>query len=102
VELERWSWRAGGVQHGVLCAGATVEQFERAKSRLSSLKEDPGNEAKLRIYALFKQVRGHGALIVTGLLLPLKETGAPTACFINIHLFVPALVKLAFYTIGIN
>ncbi|XP_056290048.1 enoyl-CoA delta isomerase 2-like [Pseudoliparis swirei] len=35
--------------------GATVEQFERAKSRLSSLKEDPGNEAKLRIYALFKQ-----------------------------------------------
>ncbi|XP_034416017.1 enoyl-CoA delta isomerase 2, mitochondrial isoform X1 [Cyclopterus lumpus] len=35
--------------------GATVEQFERAKSHLSSLKEDPGNEAKLRIYALFKQ-----------------------------------------------
>lgn len=35
--------------------GATVEQFEEAKSRLSSLKQDPGNEAKLKIYALFKQ-----------------------------------------------
>ncbi|KAM7390006.1 hypothetical protein PAMA_008261 [Pampus argenteus] len=35
--------------------GATVEQFEQAKSKLSMLKEDPGNEAKLKIYALFKQ-----------------------------------------------
>lgn len=35
--------------------GATVEQFEEAKSRLSSLKQDPGNEVKLKIYALFKQ-----------------------------------------------
>ncbi|KAM7369536.1 hypothetical protein PAMP_010853 [Pampus punctatissimus] len=35
--------------------GATVEQFEKAKSKLSMLKEDPGNEAKLKIYALFKQ-----------------------------------------------
>ncbi|XP_074549524.1 enoyl-CoA delta isomerase 2 [Halichoeres trimaculatus] len=35
--------------------GATVEQFEQAKSRLSTLKNDPGNETKLQIYALFKQ-----------------------------------------------
>ncbi|XP_035812878.1 enoyl-CoA delta isomerase 2, mitochondrial isoform X1 [Amphiprion ocellaris] len=34
---------------------ATVEQFEQAKSRLSTLKNDPGNEVKLKIYALFKQ-----------------------------------------------
>ncbi|XP_072306485.1 enoyl-CoA delta isomerase 2 isoform X2 [Eucyclogobius newberryi] len=34
---------------------ASVEQFEEAKSRLSTLKNDPGNEAKLKIYALFKQ-----------------------------------------------
>lgn len=40
----------------LLFAGATVEQFEQAKSKLSTLKEDPGNEAKLKIYALFKQV----------------------------------------------
>ena len=40
----------------MLCAGATVEQFEQAKNKLSTLKEDPGNEAKLKIYALFKQV----------------------------------------------
>lgn len=37
-------------------AGATVEQFEQAKSKLSTMKNDPGNEAKLKIYALFKQV----------------------------------------------
>lgn len=34
---------------------ATVEQFEQAKSKLSTLKNDPGNEVKLKIYALFKQ-----------------------------------------------
>lgn len=38
--------------------GATVEQFNHAKSQMGTLKEDPGNEAKLKIYALFKQVRG--------------------------------------------
>uniref|UniRef100_A0A8C9XEH2 Enoyl-CoA delta isomerase 2 n=1 Tax=Sander lucioperca TaxID=283035 RepID=A0A8C9XEH2_SANLU len=36
-------------------AAATVEQFEQAKNKLSTLKNDPGNEAKLKIYALFKQ-----------------------------------------------
>ncbi|CAN9506052.1 unnamed protein product [Ophioblennius macclurei] len=35
--------------------GATVEQFERSKKELSTLKKDPGNEVKLKIYALFKQ-----------------------------------------------
>ncbi|XP_050732669.1 enoyl-CoA delta isomerase 2-like isoform X2 [Eriocheir sinensis] len=30
-------------------------QFEEAKTRLGALKEDPGNETKLKIYALFKQ-----------------------------------------------
>ncbi|XP_029003771.1 enoyl-CoA delta isomerase 2, mitochondrial isoform X2 [Betta splendens] len=35
--------------------GATVEQFEQAKNKLSSLQTDPGNEVKLKIYALFKQ-----------------------------------------------
>uniref|UniRef100_A0A672YQZ0 ACB domain-containing protein n=1 Tax=Sphaeramia orbicularis TaxID=375764 RepID=A0A672YQZ0_9TELE len=36
-------------------SGATVEQFEQAKNKLSTLKNDPGNEVKLKIYALFKQ-----------------------------------------------
>lgn len=36
--------------------GVTVEQFEQAKNRLSHLKTDPGNNVKLKIYALFKQV----------------------------------------------
>uniref|UniRef100_A0A8C8MKC9 Enoyl-CoA delta isomerase 2 n=1 Tax=Oncorhynchus tshawytscha TaxID=74940 RepID=A0A8C8MKC9_ONCTS len=35
--------------------GATVEQFNCAKSQMGTLKKDPGNEAKLKIYALFKQ-----------------------------------------------
>ncbi|XP_030612310.1 enoyl-CoA delta isomerase 2 isoform X2 [Archocentrus centrarchus] len=35
--------------------GVTVEQFEQAKNKLSTLKKDPGNEVKLKIYALFKQ-----------------------------------------------
>jgi len=30
-------------------------EFEDAKTRLNSLKEDPGNDVKLKIYALFKQ-----------------------------------------------
>uniref|UniRef100_A0A3B4XX18 Enoyl-CoA delta isomerase 2 n=1 Tax=Seriola lalandi dorsalis TaxID=1841481 RepID=A0A3B4XX18_SERLL len=34
---------------------ATVEQFEQAKGKLSTLRNDPGNEVKLKIYALFKQ-----------------------------------------------
>jgi len=36
---------------------ASVEDFNRAKEKLGTLKEDPGNQVKLKIYALFKQVR---------------------------------------------
>lgn len=32
------------------------KQFNDAKLRLGGLKNDPGNEAKLNLYALFKQV----------------------------------------------
>ncbi|XP_051910890.1 enoyl-CoA delta isomerase 2-like [Hippocampus zosterae] len=39
--------------------GVTQEHFEEAKNKLSSLKEDPGNDVKLKIYALFKQAT-HG------------------------------------------
>ncbi|XP_036377453.1 enoyl-CoA delta isomerase 2, mitochondrial [Megalops cyprinoides] len=35
--------------------GATVEDFNHAKAQLGTLKKDPGNEIKLKIYALFKQ-----------------------------------------------
>uniref|UniRef100_A0A8C0J8Y1 Enoyl-CoA delta isomerase 2 n=1 Tax=Chelonoidis abingdonii TaxID=106734 RepID=A0A8C0J8Y1_CHEAB len=31
------------------------EDFEKAKDQLKLLKEDPGNEEKLKLYALFKQ-----------------------------------------------
>uniref|UniRef100_A0A8C1VSP8 Enoyl-CoA delta isomerase 2 n=1 Tax=Cyprinus carpio TaxID=7962 RepID=A0A8C1VSP8_CYPCA len=35
--------------------GASVEEFNAAKEKLGALKKDPGNEVKLKIYALFKQ-----------------------------------------------
>lgn len=31
------------------------QRFESAKTKLDSLSEDPGNETKLKMYALFKQ-----------------------------------------------
>ena len=39
----------------LLCLGSLTEDFEGAKTRLSTLREDPGNAAKLEIYGLFKQ-----------------------------------------------
>nr|XP_057916889.1 enoyl-CoA delta isomerase 2-like [Doryrhamphus excisus] len=45
--------------HQTSVMGATVEQFEEAKNKLSTLKKDPGNALKLKIYALFKQAT-HG------------------------------------------
>lgn len=35
--------------------GASVEDFNTAKEKLGTLKNDPGNQVKLKIYALFKQ-----------------------------------------------
>ncbi|KAG5851092.1 hypothetical protein ANANG_G00089350 [Anguilla anguilla] len=35
--------------------GVTMEDFNHAKAQLGALKKDPGNEVKLKIYALFKQ-----------------------------------------------
>ena len=32
------------------------QEMENAKKRVSQLTEDPGNEVKLKMYALFKQV----------------------------------------------
>ncbi|XP_077411203.1 enoyl-CoA delta isomerase 2 isoform X2 [Vanacampus margaritifer] len=39
--------------------GVTKEHFDEAKNKLSTLKKDPGNDVKLKIYALFKQAT-HG------------------------------------------
>ena len=32
------------------------DQFNQAKENVTKLTQDPGNEAKLKMYALFKQV----------------------------------------------
>ena len=37
------------------CLGGQ-EDLERAKVRVTTLSEDPGNAAKLRLYGLYKQV----------------------------------------------
>lgn len=58
-----------------------MEQFEEAKNKLSHLKKDPGNEVKLKIYALFKQVGGGPGVLLAaqdvGWLLQMGHTGAP-------------------------
>eukprot|EP00067_Danio_rerio_P000593 NP_001002645.2 enoyl-CoA delta isomerase 2, mitochondrial [Danio rerio] len=41
--------------HSTAVMGASVEDFNKAKDKLNTLKKDPGNEVKLKIYALFKQ-----------------------------------------------
>ena len=40
---------------GVLGAGSS--ELEKAAQRVTQLKKDPGNEAKLKLYALYKQVQ---------------------------------------------
>ena len=39
------------------------KSLEEAKQRVMQLKEDPGNEKKLHLYAFYKQVQGLGMLI---------------------------------------
>ena len=34
----------------------SVDDLEKAKKRVTTLSQDPGNEAKLKLYGLFKQV----------------------------------------------
>ncbi len=44
--------------------GASEEEFNAARERLGALKKDPGNEVKLNIYALFKQVSNDTHLLL--------------------------------------
>lgn len=53
--LLRVSSVPSGKLHTSAMKGATVQQFETAKNKLSTLQNDPGNRVKLQIYALFKQ-----------------------------------------------
>lgn len=36
--------------------GASQKDFESAMNQVKLLKKDPGNEVKLKLYALYKQV----------------------------------------------
>ncbi|XP_068092936.1 enoyl-CoA delta isomerase 2-like [Hyperolius riggenbachi] len=51
-------WRhfaVGGVHTTARHMHASQQDFEKAQNDLKTLKKDPGNEVKLRLYALFKQ-----------------------------------------------
>ncbi|XP_064598799.1 enoyl-CoA delta isomerase 2-like [Liolophura sinensis] len=43
------------ISHGRILWATHDVEFDKAKQRLNSLKEDPGNVTKLQMYALFKQ-----------------------------------------------
>lgn len=49
------SWALRGIASSTSRSSSMQQQFEQAKERLGKLKEDPGNETKLKMYALFKQ-----------------------------------------------
>lgn len=60
ITRHRQQWPTIGSQHSRLLSvslrlRASEEEFKQAKERLNSLQNDPGNEAKLKLYALFKQ-----------------------------------------------
>lgn len=46
-----------GLQRSVPLFGGMDAEFEKAKTRLNTLSTEPGNDVKLQIYGLFKQVR---------------------------------------------
>lgn len=54
------------------------EDLEKAKARLSILTEDPGNDVKLKLYGLYKQVRraslGSGWLSIANTPIPLVSS----------------------------
>lgn len=47
-------WRSISTTHNVF---NSEERLEKAKQRVMQLTEDPGNQNKLKLYALYKQVR---------------------------------------------
>ncbi|XP_062615984.1 enoyl-CoA delta isomerase 2-like [Saccostrea cucullata] len=57
VGVNKWmnAFQNRSIHLSVRALGAFDDDFEKAKNRLNTLKEEPGNDVKLRIYALFKQ-----------------------------------------------
>lgn len=45
------------IHTGCVRLGGLDKEFEAAGARVKTLKQDPGNDHKLKLYALFKQVR---------------------------------------------
>ncbi|XP_062578696.1 enoyl-CoA delta isomerase 2-like, partial [Saccostrea cucullata] len=57
VGVNKWmnAFQNRSIHLSVRALGAFDDDFEKAKNRLNTLREEPGNDVKLRIYALFKQ-----------------------------------------------
>lgn len=45
------------MQRNTRYLSAMTDQFNQAKDKVTTLTKDPGNEVKLKMYALFKQVK---------------------------------------------
>ena len=48
---------AQNMQRSARYLSGISDQFNQAKENVATLTQDPGNEVKLKMYALFKQVR---------------------------------------------
>uniref|UniRef100_UPI00398E5001 enoyl-CoA delta isomerase 2 isoform X3 n=1 Tax=Pristiophorus japonicus TaxID=55135 RepID=UPI00398E5001 len=57
---------------------ATEAEFDKSKDKLKTLKNDPGNEVKLQIYALFKQEEARQKYV--DLIETLVSAEVPTQC----------------------
>lgn len=44
------------------CLAGSPADLDKAKERLGTLTEDPGNDVKLKLYAIFKQVKKNSAI----------------------------------------
>lgn len=61
------------IHTGSMNLGNLEEEFQSASERTKTLKQDPGNDHKLKLYALFKQVTRLRYIFYYRLLIPLRH-----------------------------
>jgi predicted metal-dependent TIM-barrel fold hydrolase len=63
------------MQRGARYLSGIADQFNKAKENVATLTQDPGNDVKLKMYALFKQVmfRGQGRGVKWGIKVHLTK-----------------------------
>ena len=67
------------MQRGARYLSGIADQFNKAKENVATLTQDPGNDVKLKMYALFKQVmfRGQGRGVKWGIKVHLNKAINP-------------------------